>query len=78
MAQIFELQWRRLSLGDTRYYSDIHDPEAYIVQWYDAAATLYIRCKGNPTIDIRLEREVHFLQVYYPRKFAKRLTNSSS
>jgi len=64
MSPILDLQWAELCLGDTRYYSDSDDPEAYILQWREGTATLYIRCKGNLTIDVRVEREVHSLKVY--------------
>ena len=70
MAHVFELHWCNLCLGDYRYYSDVRQPEVYVMQWREATATLYIRCRGNPIIDIRLEREIHMLKVYYRYKLA--------
>jgi hypothetical protein len=62
-ANAKELGWVELFLGNTRLFADEDDKDGYTLEWHMAASTLYVHSKGNPVIELRLEREIHDLQV---------------
>ena len=61
----YELPWTCVILASTHLYCDKEDPESCIVQWHLAGETLYILLKDKLEIDLRLEREIVDIKVFF-------------